>query len=147
MLKFLKQENIINITSLSLFMFALTLVFRPFEYLILITIFANCVALAVYTPYPKGDSNNMNAALVSTLLIILFLSLLVSTMPIILFSSFSFTASKYHAYYTLLSSFKHLISVSLSHHADRNVLIHCRYILVWGSISSGAHLMPRRYWV
>ncbi|XP_074098138.1 ca[2+]-channel protein alpha[[1]] subunit D isoform X5 [Cotesia typhae] len=33
---------------------------KPFEWLILITIFANCVALAVYTPYPCGDSNSTN---------------------------------------------------------------------------------------
>jgi len=39
--------------------------FRPFEYLILLTIFANCVALAVYTPYPNSDSNNTNLYLVS----------------------------------------------------------------------------------
>jgi len=39
---------------------------RPFEYLILTTIFANCVALAVYTPYPEGDSNDLNAILVSS---------------------------------------------------------------------------------
>lgn len=36
---------------------------KPFEYLILITIFANCVALAVYTPYPNSDSNQTNAYL------------------------------------------------------------------------------------
>ncbi|XP_053684165.1 muscle calcium channel subunit alpha-1 isoform X3 [Sabethes cyaneus] len=36
---------------------------KPFEYLILITIFANCVALAVYTPFPNSDSNITNAAL------------------------------------------------------------------------------------
>ncbi|XP_071083520.1 muscle calcium channel subunit alpha-1-like isoform X5 [Haliotis cracherodii] len=36
---------------------------RAFEYLILITIFANCIALAVYTPFPKSDSNEVNAAL------------------------------------------------------------------------------------
>uniref|UniRef100_A0A1B6BZP2 Voltage-dependent L-type calcium channel subunit alpha n=1 Tax=Clastoptera arizonana TaxID=38151 RepID=A0A1B6BZP2_9HEMI len=36
---------------------------KPFEYLILLTIFANCVALAVYTPYPNSDSNNTNAIL------------------------------------------------------------------------------------
>lgn len=29
------------------------------------TIFANCVALAVYTPFPCGDSNATNAYLVS----------------------------------------------------------------------------------
>ncbi|XP_076641129.1 ca[2+]-channel protein alpha[[1]] subunit D isoform X4 [Halictus rubicundus] len=33
---------------------------KPFEWLILVTIFANCVALAVYTPYPFGDSNLTN---------------------------------------------------------------------------------------
>lgn len=38
---------------------------RPFEWLILFTIFANCVALAVYTPYPNSDSNSTNAYLVS----------------------------------------------------------------------------------
>jgi len=38
---------------------------RPFEYLILVTIFANCVALAVYKPYPDGDSNDLNTILVS----------------------------------------------------------------------------------
>lgn len=38
----------------------------PFEYLILLTIFANCVALAIYTPFPQGDSNHINIALVST---------------------------------------------------------------------------------
>ncbi|XP_077996994.1 muscle calcium channel subunit alpha-1-like [Glandiceps talaboti] len=33
---------------------------KPFEYLILLTIFANCVALAVWTPFPHGDSNEIN---------------------------------------------------------------------------------------
>ncbi|XP_026668925.1 muscle calcium channel subunit alpha-1 isoform X5 [Ceratina calcarata] len=33
---------------------------KPFEWLILFTIFSNCVALAVYTPYPYGDSNLTN---------------------------------------------------------------------------------------
>ena len=37
----------------------------PFEWLILVTIFANCVALAIYTPFPQGDSNNINNTLVS----------------------------------------------------------------------------------
>nr|CAD7568445.1 unnamed protein product [Timema californicum] len=36
---------------------------KPFEYLILLTIFANCVALAVYTPYPNADSNSTNLSL------------------------------------------------------------------------------------
>lgn len=44
--------------------FSLTKLNRPFEYLILLTIFANCVALAVYTPYPNSDSNSTNLYLV-----------------------------------------------------------------------------------
>lgn len=31
--------------------------------MILLTIFANCVALAVFTPYPQSDSNLTNSAL------------------------------------------------------------------------------------
>ncbi|XP_043196531.1 muscle calcium channel subunit alpha-1-like [Amphibalanus amphitrite] len=38
---------------------------KPFEHLILLTIFANCAALAVYTPYPNGDSNDTNSILES----------------------------------------------------------------------------------
>ncbi|XP_048467812.1 voltage-dependent L-type calcium channel subunit alpha-1S-like [Rhincodon typus] len=33
---------------------------KPFEIIILITIFANCVALAVYTPLPGDDTNSLN---------------------------------------------------------------------------------------
>ena len=44
---------------------SLTTACTPFEHLILLTIFANCAALAVYTPYPNGDSNNTNSILVS----------------------------------------------------------------------------------
>ncbi|VVC34211.1 Hypothetical protein CINCED_3A011574 [Cinara cedri] len=36
---------------------------KPFEYLILMTIFANCVALAIYKPYPCNDSNTINGYL------------------------------------------------------------------------------------
>ncbi|KAJ8707344.1 hypothetical protein PYW08_010596 [Mythimna loreyi] len=36
---------------------------KPFEYMILTTIFANCIALAVFTPYPNGDTNNTNQIL------------------------------------------------------------------------------------
>ncbi|KAG5668929.1 hypothetical protein PVAND_016838 [Polypedilum vanderplanki] len=36
---------------------------KPFEYLILLTIFANCIALAVFTPYPNNDSNQTNSYL------------------------------------------------------------------------------------
>ena len=37
---------------------------RPFEIIILLAIFANCVALAVYLPMPEEDSNNTNSNLV-----------------------------------------------------------------------------------
>ncbi|PAA55007.1 hypothetical protein BOX15_Mlig024222g3 [Macrostomum lignano] len=33
---------------------------KPFEVIILLTIFANCVALAATTPYPESDSNDVN---------------------------------------------------------------------------------------
>ncbi len=38
---------------------------KPFEFLILFTILGNCVALAVYTPFPAEDTNEMNLILVS----------------------------------------------------------------------------------
>ncbi|KAJ8791354.1 hypothetical protein J1605_004301 [Eschrichtius robustus] len=41
---------------------------RPFEIIILLTIFANCVALAIYIPFPEDDSNATNSNLVSALL-------------------------------------------------------------------------------
>ena len=37
---------------------------KPFEFLILVTILGNCVALAVYTPFPAEDTNEMNLILV-----------------------------------------------------------------------------------
>ncbi|XP_075591509.1 ca[2+]-channel protein alpha[[1]] subunit D isoform X4 [Dermatophagoides farinae] len=36
---------------------------KPFEWLILVTICLNCIALGVYTPYPGGDSNDTNLVL------------------------------------------------------------------------------------
>jgi len=36
---------------------------KPFEFLILLTILGNCVALAVYTPFPSEDTNEMNLIL------------------------------------------------------------------------------------
>ncbi|RXN01104.1 Voltage-dependent L-type calcium channel subunit alpha-1C [Acipenser ruthenus] len=36
---------------------------EPFEIIILLTIFANCVALAVYIPFPEDDSNATNSNL------------------------------------------------------------------------------------
>ena len=39
-------------------------ILRPFEWMILCMIFANCVALMIFTPFPRNDSNAINAALV-----------------------------------------------------------------------------------
>ncbi|XP_037668169.1 voltage-dependent L-type calcium channel subunit alpha-1S [Choloepus didactylus] len=36
---------------------------KPFEMIILLTIFANCVALAVYLPMPEDDNNSLNLGL------------------------------------------------------------------------------------
>lgn len=36
---------------------------KPFETIILLTIFANCVALAIYLPMPEDDSNKVNSRL------------------------------------------------------------------------------------
>ncbi|KAL6088558.1 hypothetical protein STEG23_030552, partial [Scotinomys teguina] len=36
---------------------------QPFEIIILLTIFANCVALAIYIPFPEDDSNATNSNL------------------------------------------------------------------------------------
>lgn len=54
--------------------FSLTFVFRPFDIFILIAIFANCMALAVYVPFPEDDSNSTNHDLVSNLHVIVTLS-------------------------------------------------------------------------
>lgn len=43
---------------------SLTLRLRPFEIIILLTIFANCVALAIYLPMPEDDTNIANSSLV-----------------------------------------------------------------------------------
>ncbi|XP_035477439.2 voltage-dependent L-type calcium channel subunit alpha-1C isoform X1 [Scophthalmus maximus] len=47
---------------------------KPFEIIILMTIFANCVALAVYIPFPEDDSNatNSNLERVEYLFLIIF---------------------------------------------------------------------------
>ncbi|XP_054843978.1 voltage-dependent L-type calcium channel subunit alpha-1C [Eublepharis macularius] len=48
--------------------------FLPFEIIILLTIFANCVALAIYIPFPEDDSNatNSNLERVEYLFLIIF---------------------------------------------------------------------------
>lgn len=50
---------------LSVALTSLTPFLRPFEIIILLTIFANCVALAIYIPFPEDDSNATNSNLVS----------------------------------------------------------------------------------
>lgn len=47
--------------------YTLTHFFRPFDIFILLAIFANCVALAIYIPFPEDDSNSTNHNLVSVL--------------------------------------------------------------------------------
>lgn len=49
------------------FSLSLTSFLRPFDIFILIAIFANCMALAVYVPFPEDDSNSTNHDLVSRL--------------------------------------------------------------------------------
>ncbi|KAM4797020.1 voltage-dependent L-type calcium channel subunit alpha-1S [Rhinophrynus dorsalis] len=46
---------------------------KPFEIIILLTIFANCVALAVYLPMPEDDTNSSNAILEKVEYIFLFI--------------------------------------------------------------------------
>jgi len=55
--------------------YILTYIFRAFEYFILVTIFANCVALAINTPYPMNDSDSINAALVRKLTLYIIIRL------------------------------------------------------------------------
>lgn len=64
-----KYKYICVCMFVSLVLFAaltsLTPFLRPFEIIILLTIFANCVALAIYIPFPEDDSNATNSNLVS----------------------------------------------------------------------------------
>ncbi|XP_075709647.1 voltage-dependent L-type calcium channel subunit alpha-1S [Rhinoderma darwinii] len=46
---------------------------KPFEIIILLTIFANCVALAIYLPMPEDDTNATNAVLEKVEYIFLFI--------------------------------------------------------------------------
>ncbi|XP_069811766.1 voltage-dependent L-type calcium channel subunit alpha-1S-like, partial [Dendropsophus ebraccatus] len=46
---------------------------KPFEVIILLTIFANCVALAIYLPMPEEDTNATNAILEKVEYIFLFI--------------------------------------------------------------------------
>ena len=48
---------------------------KPFEFLILFTIMGNCVALAVYTPFPAEDTNEMNLILVRNIFLFIHIYL------------------------------------------------------------------------
>ncbi|GFO01950.1 voltage-dependent l-type calcium channel subunit alpha [Plakobranchus ocellatus] len=56
---------------------------RLFEFLVLGTIFANCIALAIYTPYPNADSNDVNATLDRIEYVFILIFLLESILKII----------------------------------------------------------------
>ncbi|XP_055313578.1 muscle calcium channel subunit alpha-1 isoform X5 [Sitodiplosis mosellana] len=58
---------------------------KTFEYIILLTIFANCIALAIFTPYPSGDSNITNTSLESVENIFMFIFTSECVMKIIAF--------------------------------------------------------------
>lgn len=69
-------EWFVNILSCTLLFLNSPL--RPFEIIILMTIFANCVALAVYIPFPEDDSNATNSNLVSSTSLYQFSELLLA---------------------------------------------------------------------
>ncbi|XP_022081221.1 voltage-dependent L-type calcium channel subunit alpha-1D-like [Acanthaster planci] len=56
---------------------------KPFEYLILLTIFANCFALAIYTPFPHEDTNTTNKNLENVEYIFLFIFTLEAMLKIV----------------------------------------------------------------
>nr|CAB3227402.1 voltage-dependent L-type calcium channel subunit alpha-1D-like [Phallusia mammillata] len=58
---------------------------RPFDVLILLTIFANCVALAIYVPFPGEDSNATNEILEKVEYVFLAIFTVESIMKIIAF--------------------------------------------------------------
>ncbi|KAK5966933.1 Voltage-dependent L-type calcium channel subunit alpha, partial [Trichostrongylus colubriformis] len=69
----LRQSNVVERSERSLLCLSLNnpirkiciavVEWRPFEYLILLMICANCIALAVYQPYPAQDSDSKNTIL------------------------------------------------------------------------------------
>ncbi|EYC26334.1 hypothetical protein Y032_0010g1096 [Ancylostoma ceylanicum] len=69
----LRQTNVVERSERSLLCLSLNnpirkiciavVEWRPFEYLILLMICANCIALAVYQPYPAQDSDSKNTIL------------------------------------------------------------------------------------
>uniref|UniRef100_A0A8C0IXF0 Voltage-dependent L-type calcium channel subunit alpha n=1 Tax=Chelonoidis abingdonii TaxID=106734 RepID=A0A8C0IXF0_CHEAB len=63
--------------------FSLMLTYRPFEIIILMTIFANCVALAVYLPMPEDDTNTSNSSLEKIEYVFLIIFTIEATLKII----------------------------------------------------------------
>ncbi|XP_053562889.1 voltage-dependent L-type calcium channel subunit alpha-1S isoform X2 [Bombina bombina] len=56
---------------------------KPFEIIILLTIFANCLALAIYLPMPEDDTNTSNAILEKIEYIFLFIFTIESCLKIV----------------------------------------------------------------
>ncbi|XP_005988501.1 voltage-dependent L-type calcium channel subunit alpha-1S [Latimeria chalumnae] len=56
---------------------------KPFEIIILLTIFANCIALAVFLPMPEDDTNNTNSSLEKVEYIFLIIFTIEATLKII----------------------------------------------------------------
>uniref|UniRef100_A0A452H6Z8 Voltage-dependent L-type calcium channel subunit alpha n=1 Tax=Gopherus agassizii TaxID=38772 RepID=A0A452H6Z8_9SAUR len=63
--------------------FSLMPTHRPFEIIILMTIFANCVALAVYLPMPEDDTNASNSSLEKIEYVFLIIFTIEATLKII----------------------------------------------------------------
>nr|XP_032819302.1 voltage-dependent L-type calcium channel subunit alpha-1D-like [Petromyzon marinus] len=61
---------------------------KPFDILILITIFANCVALAIYHPYAEDDTNKINHILEQVEYLFLFVFTLEALLKIVAYGFF-----------------------------------------------------------
>eukprot|EP00079_Xenopus_tropicalis_P033540 XP_017947311.1 PREDICTED: voltage-dependent L-type calcium channel subunit alpha-1S [Xenopus tropicalis] len=56
---------------------------KPFEMIILLTIFANCIALAIYLPMPEDDTNSVNTILEKIEYIFLFIFTIEAALKIV----------------------------------------------------------------
>ncbi|KAG8450975.1 hypothetical protein GDO86_003308 [Hymenochirus boettgeri] len=61
---------------------------KPFEIIILLTIFANCVALAIFLPMPEDDTNSANAVLEKIEYIFLFIFTIEAFLKIVAYGFF-----------------------------------------------------------
>ncbi|XP_052780217.1 muscle calcium channel subunit alpha-1-like isoform X4 [Mya arenaria] len=75
---------------------------KPFEFLILLTIFANCIALAVYTPYPGQDTNETNKALEHIEIIFLVIFTVEAVMKIIAYGFILHSGAYLRTYWNVL---------------------------------------------